>query len=446
MKKSIPLLVLACLLMTSCLKEGFNDFDALNHEFTLQGEVSPTLGVPIGTGTANIYNMINMIQISMAKMEVDSHGIMALTYDTTIHTIINLKDTNNGDDHRDKKHHAKNGPKDDEIVHVSKNFIEGAIKIDIFDNISFLNETDIEVDSLLVDLNAYVKAHSYDSAHAIQAMHDYHVIVYYNNISISVVGQDNQVYEVVTLPDSIPITDLIHGDYITLLDHKDISNAINKRPKEIRYTVCMNIGFTSDYFAMSGLSENEFVADSIGIRIVDIDADMQARFPISAYINDMQYNVDIKFEPSFHLDDLTIDSSMLYIQCKNGIPFEFTLEAQFLDANNTLLCDILDPSPTTIAGADVALDPASNLYTSTGQKETLVKIPITKTVYDALLNTSKIRLSAAMSTSPTGNPLRNRVSIKASDELTLRVWAKLKPTYTLHLDIPSNSNTEGGVQ
>ena len=84
MKKLSIFLVLASLLMTSCLKDGFNDFNALNYPMSFHGEVSPTLGVPIGSGSATIFDMLQMVQISYAKMEVDSRGILTIVYDTSM--------------------------------------------------------------------------------------------------------------------------------------------------------------------------------------------------------------------------------------------------------------------------------------------------------------------------------------------------------------------------
>ena len=64
MKKGIFFVVLASLFMTSCLKDGFNDFDALQHPMYFHGTVNPTLGVPIGTGSANIYDMLKMVKLA----------------------------------------------------------------------------------------------------------------------------------------------------------------------------------------------------------------------------------------------------------------------------------------------------------------------------------------------------------------------------------------------
>lgn len=436
MKKTAFLLVLASLLMTSCLKDGFKDFDALRHGMTINGTVSPTFGVPIGTGSATIYDMLKMVQISYAEMEVDDRGIITIAYDTTNSFHISLEDNGKG-----------SGSKDADIVHIARSEIAGSVAVDLFDNLTILDTVDIEVDSLLVDLKAFVIADADENA--LQALENYHVHVYYDSLSISVLGQDNKFYDIYPGPndpkDSIPIEDLIRGETITLFNGTDISLAINKRPKEVHYSARMNIAFEAEFFA-SGMSENQFVADSIGVKAIDIDADIKVRFPLSAYLNDLHYETDIAFAPSFHLDDLVIDSSMIYLECQNGLPLALSVRAQLIDDNGQVMCDILDPVLTEVAGADVALNPASNLYTATGPKQTVVQVPITKEVFNSLLNTRGLRLSAGLSTSSTGNPARNRVSIQASDLLQLRVWAKLHPTYDINIDIHNNDNGEGGAE
>lgn len=436
MKKTLFLIALASLMATSCLKDGFNDFEALRHEMNVSGTVSPTLGVPIGTGSATIFDMLKMVQISYANLEVDDRGIITIAYDTTASFHVDLENSKKG-----------SGRKDGDIVHVARNEISGSVAVDLFDNLTILDEADIEVDSLLVKLDAFVKAQA--DAEAIQAMQNYHVHVYYDNLTISVLGHDNVLYPVYPgaydTGDSIPIENLIAGENIRLFNNTDISLAINKRPKEIRYSARMNIAFEAAFFG-AGITENEFVADSIGVKSVDIDADVKVLFPVSAYLNNLQYQTDINFTPSFHLDDLVIDSSMLYLDCQNGIPLSLLMRAQFVDENDQVLCDVFDPAQTEVAGADVELNPATNLYTSTGPKETLIQIPVTKTVFDHLLNTRKIRITAGLNTTPTNNPVRNRVSIQASDLLQLRVWAKLHPTYELNLDLNGNNEEEGGEQ
>ena len=61
MKKTLLPILLVSLLFTSCLKDGFNDFEALKHPLAISGTVSPTLGVPVAQGSATILDMLKMV-------------------------------------------------------------------------------------------------------------------------------------------------------------------------------------------------------------------------------------------------------------------------------------------------------------------------------------------------------------------------------------------------
>jgi hypothetical protein len=428
MKKTTFFVVFASLLMSSCLKDGFNDFDALNHDLVFHGVVNPTLGVPIGQGSATVFDMLNMVQLSTASMEIGNDSVMTLTYDTILNTQIDLSNSSK----------SRHGSKSD-VVYVSRNSIEGAVAIDLFDNITLLDEADLEVDSLLVYLKAHLKASTEDSIRTINALQHFHVQVYYDQLRISVLGKDDNLYNILSLDDSIPVVDILQGEDIILFNNVDISNMINKRPKEIRYSARMNIAFESEFFAVLGISEDEFVADSIGVNLVDITADLKARFPISAYFNNIQYETDIDFTHSVHLDDLSIDSSMLYLECENGIPMALDIRASFIDNNNNEICVVLD---STIHGAVV--NQVNNRYIATQPFVTVLGIPVDKTVYEALLNTTKIRLKAGLSTADVSS--HHRVAIRANDKINLKVYAKLKPTYTLDYELGGNNDSEGGDQ
>lgn len=425
MRRKAFMVVFVSLLMTSCLKDGFNDFEALKHPMSFQGIVNPSLAVPVASGSATIYDILNMVQVSYAKMEVNDQGVITLSYDTSASWHIPFNNSKPG----------YSAPKNSNIVHVVTNQINGSVAIDIFDNIEFLDNAQLEVDSLKVNLNAFITAQANENT--LQAIETYHVHVYYDSLYLSVIGKDNLPYNIVVINDSIPIDSLIHGQNIKLFDNTDISDAINRRPKEIKYGARMNIAFEAAFFA-SNITENDFIADSIGVTSVDIDADVKVEFPISAYINNLSYQTDINFEPSFHLGDLVIDSSYLFLTLDNGIPLSLDVNAKFINEAG----DSTEILNTTVGGA-----PVTNTapYVSNGKTTTLDTIVVTKEVFDALLETKKIRVKAGLNT--TDNDLQKRVSIKADDKLEIKLSALLRPSYNMNFDLGNGQegdNQEGG--
>ena len=437
MKKPVFLIVLAALLATSCLKDGLNDFDALKHPMSFHGTINPTLGVPVGSGTMTIHDILNMVQESESYVEVTEQGILSIVYDTTMSWSFDIDDSKKG---------GHNGAKDnDSNIYTARNTIKGSVSFDLFKNIEELDGAEMEVDSLKLNILAFVKATARPGSQ--EALDSLHVNVYYDSLGIVVTGKGGKTWSTV-LPNVVYIDSLINGQYIRLFDDADISDAINLRPERIDYCARMNIGFTSAFFASAGITENQFVADSIGVKHVDIDADIKVDFPVSAYINNFSYETDIEFTPSFNLGDLHIDSSAIFMQCENEIPLSLTLRAQLIDSTGTPLCDLLNPTVTPIEGAQVALDPVSNLYVSSRASSSLVEIPITTSVFDNLLKTHGIRLTAGLNTSDTGNPTRKRVTIKDDNYLKVRLWAKVNPSYDLDMDMggSDNNNKKGGVQ
>lgn len=430
MKKTVFAALLACLMLTSCEKI-VGDLDFLDHDFEVQGTISPTLGVPVAHGSISVYDILQMVQVTEAEIEYTDDGIVTIVYDTVIkHTAI----IDNGSVSKSRKYSHRKGASKGDIVHnyvdTTHNSIQGAIKIDIFDNIdSTLNGASIEVDSLLVSLGAYAKAVAREGA--LEAMQACHVGVFYDSLYIIAVGKSGNT-ERINLPNVIPVDSLIEGQYLKLFDKEDIGYIINMRPVEIRYGVRMNIAFEAEFYN-TDITAGQFVADSIGIDSVNITADIEVAFPISTSINNLSYNTDLRLNTSIDFDKLTIDSSMLILTCDNGLPLYLDINATLMNVdtltqNTTLLSTLLDPSPTTLAGAPVGLD-AMGHYTAVGKSHSELRIPITATVYNDLLNANAIRIEAILNTSQTGDAIKKRVAIKSSDMLDIMVTAKIKPNY-----------------
>lgn len=434
MKKPVLLALLACVMLTSCEKI-VGDLDTFNHPIEIQGTVNPTLGVPVAHGSVSVYDILQMVQVTAATIEVEDDGLITIVYDTNIKQTVLIEN-----DKRAKWFHKKSstkGSKSANYVDTAHNSIQGSIIIDMFDNIdSSLNGASIEVDNLYVNVNAFVQAKAREGAR--EAMDSFHVAVFYDSLYLSAIGKDGSIRRI-DLPHVVTIDSLIDGENITLFDKEDISEVINKRPVEIVYGARMNIAFESEFYETDASS---FVADSIGIDSVIIDSDIKVEFPFSAYIKDLSYNTDLIFEPSFNLGDLTIDSSMLILYCENGLPLALDLAASLVDSLGNDLGILLDPSPTTLNGAPVGPD-ASGHYSSIGKSHSELMIPITASVFKNLLKTKAIRLQAVLNTTSTGSTANKNVAIKATDLLDIVVTAKIKPSYPFTFGV-NNKGQKGG--
>lgn len=432
MKKPLFITIMACLMLSSCEKI-VGDLDFLNHDIAVQGTINPTLGVPIAHGSVSVYDILQMVQVTVAKVEIGDDGIINIIYDTAQTFTVNL------DESKGRRYGSATKSDSVDYVHISRNSIQGMIKIDIFDNIdSSLNGASIEIDHLYVNMGAYVKAEANPDALAL--MDTFHVDVYYDSLYIIAIGKDGS-SETINLPNVVPIDSLIQGQHIQLFDKEDISQVINKRPVEIMYGVRMNIAFEAEFFA-TGLSENQFVSDSIGVHSVNIDADVKVEFPFSTYINDLSYKTDLEFSPNIDLKEFTIDSSMIILDCNNGLPLTLGMSAKLIDSTGTELCELIDPSPTILAGAPVK-DDGNGHFVSNGKTNSKIMIPVTASIFDKLQKTKGIRLDATLNTTSTGSTANKNVAVRATDMLDINITAKAKPLYNLDIDLNGGNNDNG---
>lgn len=436
MKKRFFATIAACLLLASCEKV-VGDLEMFNHDFELQGTISPTLGVPIAHGSVSVYDLINMVQVTEANIEVGDNGIVTIVYDTNSFNTIDFEGTKHN--RKPSKRGAK-GTVYHNYVDTTHNSIMGSIPIDVFDNIdSTLNGASIEIDNLFVNAGTYVKAQARPDA--LSMMDTFHVAVYYDSIFISAIAKDGR-EERINLPHVIPIDSLIVGEYVKLLDNEDISEVINMRPVEIRYGARMNILFEAKFYE-EDLSAREFVSDSIGIHAVDLTSDLKIEFPLATYIKDLSYKTDLKLNTSLDFKDLTIDSSMLFLICDNSLPLALDIKATLLSidsiSNDTVeLSSLLDPTAATLASAPVGLDTTGH-YSSTGKNHSEIRIPITEKVYNDLLKSNAIRINATLNTSSTGSTANKNVAIKSKDMLNIIVTAKIKPQYPFTYEFENNN-------
>lgn len=433
MKKPILFALAACMMLASCEKI-VGDLDFLNHDMEVQGTINPTLGVPVARGSVSVYDLLQMVQVTEAKVEIGNDGIVNIIYDTAIKTTIL---TNEGSKaKRPSKNHWKSSNYTDTAHY---NNFTGSVKIDMFDNIdSTLNGASIEIDNLYVNVGAFIKANA--NANTQTNMDSiFHVTVYYDSLFLAAVGKDGSI-ERVDLPNIIFIDSLLHGQYVKIFNKEDISHVINKRPVEIRYGARMNIAFQAEFY---NNDPEGFVADSIGIDSVNINSDIKIEFPFSTNIKDLSYTTDLKFEPSFNLGDLTIDSSMFILYCDNGLPLALGLTAALIDSTGKELCKILDPTPTTLKGAPVGMD-ASGHFSSIGKSRTELKIPVTAEIFNNILKTKAIHLEAILNTTATGSTTNKNVAIKANDMLDILMTAKIKPSYPFTFGGNNDNNGQKG--
>lgn len=432
MRKKATILVLAAgvMLLASCLKDGFNDFDAFNHPMHITGEAHPELGVPVAYGEVNLWDMIQMVQTSNASFELNSADVITLVYrDSTSHWDFDMQES--------KVRREDNGRK--EAVFTSRRFIAGEVEIDLFDSIG-LSNAELEVDSILVYLSAYIKGESGPGADTLTNREDVHI--YYDSITLKAVGEDGIPHTVLTSGTTrYPVDSILEGETVLLLDNENVNLIVNSRPKRFTYTARLNFGFEPSFFAHLGTTVTDTnVSNLLDIQSVSVDPVIQVRFPISLYANNLEYTTSMEFTVSERLEDFEIDSSMLYLKCTNGLPLSFFIDGQLLGPNGTVLCELVND---TVEGGSVSQ--VGDLYVVTNPTESVVGIPLTRQVYDALMECTAVRLHGRLNTSSTGNAGHKCVAIRNTDFLGMNIYALLRPRYTFDIELNA-PNGKGGAQ
>lgn len=434
-KLSSLLLIVASLTFSSCLKDGFDDFEALQHDFTLEGEVNPTFVLPIGHGSATIHDLLTMVQESESYVEVDDRGILTISYSADTLFKIDLEEGS-----KKKQRGAKDGSEISNVVHHP---FDGVQDIDLFNKMEIVDTATFEVDSILVSLDAFVKA--FEAYGTRQKVEDFGVRFFFDQLYLDVVGSDNRVYNIIAKQDTVWLDSIFDNQYIQLFNNTDISAAVNKRMKQVRYGGVLNIAITEDFYANSA---DDFVTDSLQITEIDIDGHIDVRFPISAYIDNLYYEQDIDLKSSIELDNISVDSSAIHLDIDNGLPLALIVSAELRDSNNHYLCNLLNDS--LIDGASLKpLDSAHPNGTQVTNQPTVskIRIGINKNVWDALPKTRRIHFKAGLRTSDNGS--HAHVAIRDTDLFGFKLWAYLHPSVSLDFNLTgddNNNNSNGNNQ
>lgn len=424
---SMALLTLA----TSCLKDGFDDFAGLTKPIVLEGDFNPNLGVPVGSATMTVNDMLNLFKQSQALVTVnEGTGLVTLSYDTTFFIQKNFADT---------KGRAKEEP---EIFSYAENF-EGMMKIDLLDSVVSSLGVDIQLQNIFVDLGAKLNAHFPDSARAIIANSDLSLII--DSINIYAVGKDD--IATLQLASSNPVTlaNFMNNDSVSLINHVDISPLINVLPNKLQYKAHYVVSFSDRIFA--NITEmNKYIRDSLHLMSVDLNADFEVEFPLSLSVNGLKYGNDValNFDSStfeFQYGDLAIDSSSVILEFDNNLPLDFAIDVKLLDTVTNQQVDLFDGGMMNLRGAEVALNSATNTYTATKPTKSTVRVPLDNNKLNMLKHSNKLRFNTELSTATYGgsHPV---VSVQGSDALKVKVYIQVQPNVHVHIPLVGGNSSK----
>lgn len=422
---SAVILALGAGLLSSCIKEG--DLEGLHHPIHLTGTFDPNLGAPIGWAEMSVGDLLAMFKQSEGFMEVDEDGIVNIKFDTVIRSHF---DVNKG----------RKDFSDAAAVYRMEN--NGSINIDLFENIPNLpSEDDMSVSNVFVDLVALVKAAAAPNTAALMESHN--VVAVLDSIQLSAVAA-NGTQHAISLADTsytIPASNLAgsssEGCELTLLRDEDISYLLNYRPKRIDYSFVFKLLIPADAFATDLTT---FVEEELQIRSFDVSSYVGVRFPLSVYLNDLSYDIDLKVALGDSLFamldryDAELEESHLILDIENGMPLSFNLGASIKDESGSVLCQLLDNGGASIAGAPVTDNPTWGTYVANGTTTGRLDFVLTQATIDALRHAASIGIASSVSTSSASGASKPLVSIQEDDMLGVKAYVQIHPKLTI--DIP----------
>lgn len=415
---------------TSCLKDG--DLEALKHPIHLQGTFNPNLGVPLGSAQISIGDLISMFKQTNGFIEIDADSVVTIAFDTCFDTHTDVGN----------KVMRKNGRKDaGDTVCILSEVYEGAIDIDIFDNINGIpSDEDFQVSGLFATLQSRVKANATPQTASLMASHN--VTANIDSVHIQFMDKSNVWHEISIADSNYTVaadqltSPTSNGCLINLLDNTNLSSIINSRPKKMSYA--LRLTFTCPSTEMFSVDPTEFMMDSLQIRSLDLHSTIGVRLPLSIYLRELSYGVDLAIDLNALADqldkyDASLEESHLYLELENGLPLGFNIQAEMQDAANNTLCHITGTS-TAIGGAQTTLNPGTGTYFATKATSGLIDIVLDQQTVSAFRSAHHIHINSSVFTSDNTNPAKPCVSIRQGDILAARAYLQVHPTLTI--DIP----------
>ena len=423
---------------TSCKKDIELINDLRNKPVHLQGTFSPTYGMPLGTASMSMKDLLGMFNDIGDYVIIDSASdFVIIHYADTIETTFDIDDSKGA---RTK------------AAYVYRRTMSGGTDFDIFRDIEFLPEGDdsLMVQHLLLRLGARVKPVLSTASAALLAQAD--ISVYYDDIHIMYRAFDGTQDEFDIDIDSIgiPLDSLANenflGTYQVLFDSLDVSEIINSRPTEISYSFRFNIAVNDPLQALSMAS---YLTDELGMVGVNLVADFSVDFPISLYVNNLQFNTsldlsgaNINFSEVEMIDSLSFDSALVIMRISNGLPLGLQLNGDFMKDGQSI--------GTAFSGSPIYLNPAqigvnsgvtfgsNTYYTSVNPVTSDVRLSLTADDFDLINQADSLRLNITVATSHDfDGPIdvaKPCVTIKGNDALKIDLRARVKPR--VNVDIP----------
>lgn len=441
MKKAILLTVIAIsLCFASCLRD--EDRELFRHNYVVQGEIDPNIGVPIAYGKMSIADVMEMLpEDQRANIDTADDGVINFFYSTDFHEVFEANNSAKQQTAKQCRRSAKDG---DVAFHWDTTFTYSqAVKLfDEVDNV--ISADEFSLSQLFVSCQCSLLPHIANGVDLSQIVNQSGLRIMADSIVLRYSDADGHVRQIESvLGGSYSFQDIINGETITILDHTDISTIIADRPTDVFVSLRLNVDMAEEWFAGNPLNaELADIVESLQMSSLEMNAHLDVHFPVNIFIKDFPYTFDFDLNDTIgnlDWDSITadygtvgIDTVRLVMNLKNAFPFKIALNAILLDENGMEMFSLMG-ADTVIAEAPVAYSAESNLYVSNGSSPSRLNIGLNTEQIKLLPRARKIRLRTKIASSD--NDQRRQVAIQSNDFLDLQLYLQLHPRAIINLPL-----------
>ena len=430
------------LLLATCMKDA--DFDAIRHDIKINGDLQPSMGLPIGYSEMDMGELMGVWQSTDVTVDFNNPAqLLTFKYSNKIEETIDFTSSSK------KKCSKSRKSGDSTSITLPAEHLQGSINIDLFENMP----ESIKLKGTNLLLQTYIKAYGYDDYQ--NRMERYGIKVSFSDIHMDIQGYGGSATitpDIVN--DTITFDQLLAGDTIVIANNKDLSSYLNMRPRRITYSLNLNVTYNVSAIEAMGIDALQFVHDSILVDSIYTITDIDANFPLQLDITNFSYSMDMDLNlgsvDSAIAQNKIIgsgsfgDNSYMALRFQNTIPLNFSMRDTLIDEHGNIVRDkngkpahLYQPTSATALGADILGSDVKDTTVagvtykiSNGiAKETLLKVNIGEDNLDAILKTRKLRLGIYINTSGYASSPNTPefVTIRKNDKLKSNLYVVLNP-------------------
>lgn len=459
MKKNMFIFMAAALLLSSCSKE---DKMLLQHPYRLQGELSPSFGLPvISNGQLNLYDLMSSFDGTFEGL-ITADNTITFEYKDTIRETIPIGGmiAKSGQKGLKSSAHVSRKAKSVTPYITRDTVIEYTLPIDFFDKAEMQSVVDgnVKINKLRFNLDAVVQGECPPNVDS--ALRAY-VSARFDNVTIRYTGHDNQTHTFTGFASqSLLLNDIIEGGTVRF-DSVNMADIVNSLPRSItagfRMHVEVDSGLVLDNLGLlmdtTGINSFNALLDSLRMTSITIGANMQVLLPFEVRIGGLPYNYDLELNGNAEqnggssvfeqLDSIlngllgegavSVDSSKVaaILKFSNGIPLDLTLSGTLVDENGVENY-VLFNSQRIVSAVTGPVEGRPGVVQAIRDSVTIVSIDLNVEALEKLTQASKLRLRLMMAT-PDFSTDPSFKMIKKDDYLKVKMMVKLDPNINVDM-------------